>query len=140
MDSNHIFPLHKCTVANALMKGDALPLDYRVNNHVKKFWYLLYELFIHLIQGLYVQAKRFLLTVFTIFPPFTYLLIWNIQSYFSIIISHFLKMYVANSTQDLENITKSSNDISSYLFGATSFENLASVLKLYFCNLRYSFS
>ena len=31
-------------------------------------------------------------------------------------------MYVANSTQDLENITKSSNDISSYLFGATSFE------------------
>lgn len=91
VDSNHIFPLHKCTVANALMKGDALPLDYRVNNHVKKFWYLLYELFIHLIQGLYVQAKRFLLTVFTIFPPFTYLLIWNIQSYFSIIISHFLK-------------------------------------------------
>ena len=44
-------------------------------------------------------------------------------------------MYVANSTQDLENITKSSNDISSYLFGATSFENLASVLKLYFCRI-----
>ena len=28
----------------------------------------------------------------------------------------------------------------SYILGATSFENLASVLKLYFCNLRNSFS
>ena len=112
MDSNHIFPLHKCTVANALMKGDALPLDYRVNNHAKKFWYLLYELFIHLIQGLYVRAKRFLLTFFTIFPPFTYLLIWNIQSYFSITICLYpRRIYQHNNISQLPT-TLSAQDLS----------------------------
>ena len=28
VESNHLFPLHKCTFPNALMKGDVLPIDY----------------------------------------------------------------------------------------------------------------
>lgn len=49
VDLNHIFPLHKCTCKNALMKRDVLPLDYRVNNHHKQARNLLCQSFIHLI-------------------------------------------------------------------------------------------
>lgn len=120
--------------------GDALPLDYQVNNHSKKFGYLLYEILIHLIQGLYVRAKCFLLTFCTIFSPFTYLLIRNIQNYFCIIIVYLLKNICCQFNTGSRKHDKIIKRIFFIFIWAISFENLASVLKLYFCNFRYSFS
>ncbi len=47
VESNHIFPLHKYILANILMKGDVLPVDYRVVIHliIAVVDYLNYRLF-----------------------------------------------------------------------------------------------